>query len=198
LYTWANNHIPTLSKAFIAKLGWNNMLSKELTSSYEEYKADTDFVADWLATTAKHHGFSLGATAANGPKPAKLTGRDRTLARRAGTLKASNANPPLVYRIGIDDFVPLAQYIAKRSKPRVQVPAVFGYHLRRAIRRPKDHSQWHNATGTTAASDGHGYFIGVLEKVLETLMSSIIANHGRASDNEDKAGKTPPRRRTVQ
>lgn len=42
------------------------MLPNSLQSIYEQYKSDTNLVANWLATTAKAHGYERGSAHSNG------------------------------------------------------------------------------------------------------------------------------------
>ncbi len=49
-------------------------MSKPLKGIYHKYKADTDVVASWLATTAHEHGYRDGASSA-AANPAATTGR---------------------------------------------------------------------------------------------------------------------------
>jgi hypothetical protein len=108
------------------------MSHDSLFTSYRRYKEDTDYIACWLATTAKRCGF---VTTQGGPqkpveKPKKLKGRARTLARRHAAANADNhksTTPSATYTIAIKDFLPMAQYISSFSKPPVKVPkSLFG------------------------------------------------------------------------
>ncbi|KAF5012370.1 hypothetical protein FDECE_1597 [Fusarium decemcellulare] len=47
------------------------MLPASLRSIYRQYKADTDSVATWLATTAKANGYTDEATDSKKPAPKK-------------------------------------------------------------------------------------------------------------------------------
>ncbi|KIW27233.1 uncharacterized protein PV07_06991 [Cladophialophora immunda] len=54
------------------------MLPQHLQSSYQQYKADTDHIATWLATTAQRCGFTLNLQVAEeATRPMKLKGRAR-------------------------------------------------------------------------------------------------------------------------
>lgn len=53
------------------------MLPESLHSSYEQYKADTDIVASWLAITARQYGYTaVRAEVAVASKGPKLRGRE--------------------------------------------------------------------------------------------------------------------------
>ncbi|KAL2816714.1 hypothetical protein BJX63DRAFT_430095 [Aspergillus granulosus] len=125
-----------------------------LTSSYLQYKADTDAVAKWLAATAKSCGFPIDSLEA----PLTNTGRSKApkrLQSKATKYSGDSACTPQTkkapalsskHTIALRDFVSLADYIAASTKPTVSVPASFVAVLDRAI-----------------------LFIGILEHVRQTL-----------------------------
>ena len=158
------------------------MLPKFLKSSFKQYKEDSDAVATWLATTAQKCGYAkdlLFKEDQSSQKAPKLRGRARKLARdaaKAGAPQPSLAQPSKGYLISVDDFISLAEWITKTT-PRIEVPASFNSVLNRAITvRKRHHSYWYGQTEQNKAdpelrkaNEGHGYFIGVLEKVREVL-----------------------------
>jgi hypothetical protein len=109
------------------------MLPSSLKSIYQQYKADTDYVAAWLATTAKAHGYTNDAPGSNHP-PTK-SGRKKSKARKA--VKAthqpqpSNSTTKVPYVIRIRDFEPMASYVAKIDS--ISVPDHFVVALERVI-----------------------------------------------------------------
>jgi hypothetical protein len=157
------------------------MLPQFLFSSYEQYKADTDFVASWLVNTATQHGYVVPRSPSETlPKPARLKGRARKLAREAkASSSADVGRHDAVTRVYLRDFVPLAQFIAESTEPRIEVSAAFETRLKRAIRRRRQHHDWHDKhnkrPGTTGIEDGHGYFIGILEQVQALLQPSLAS-----------------------
>jgi hypothetical protein len=155
-------------------------------TSYKQYKDDTNHVASWLATTAKRCGYPsdlLTSTAAkkDAQTAPRLKGRARKLARDAA--KAAPPKKPAlqpkdethakkVYTIARKDFVALADFIASFNKPPVQVPAALLTLLNRAIALRKRHARWytHDLSDENLKSNAtHDHFVGVLEKVRETL-----------------------------
>lgn len=77
-----------------------------------------------------------------------------------------------VYTIARKDFVTLADFIASYNKPPVQVPAALLTLLNRAIALRKRHARWysHDLSDENLKSNAtHDYFVGVLEKVRDTL-----------------------------
>jgi hypothetical protein len=163
-------------------------------TSYKQYKDDTNHIASWLATTAKRCGYSsdlLTSTAAkNDAQTApKLKGRARKLARDAAKAAPSKqpalqskdeARAKKVYIIARKDFVTLADFIASYNKPSVQVPAALLALLNRAIALRKRHAQWysHDLSDENLKSNAtHDHFVGVLEKVRDTLKPR---SHSRA------------------
>ena len=111
----------------------------------------------------------------------KLKGRARKLAREAakaalpkqpGPQSNDETRAKKVYTIARKDFIALANFIASYDKPVVQVPAAFLTLVNRSIRLRQRHARWYSQdlTEETLKSNAtHDYFIGVLEKVRDTL-----------------------------
>jgi hypothetical protein len=104
-----------------------------LYSSYMRYKTDTDAVATWLLNTAVGRGYNLAhinhnaEPAVRGPR---LKGKARQLARASQPPVGSHGKPITgAYRITINDFIGLAQFIAKVNRPRVEVSRLFVLQL---------------------------------------------------------------------
>lgn len=66
------------------------MLPSSLKSIYKQYKADTDSVASWLATTAKDNGYLNNGPNSN--NPSATSGRAKGKARKK--TKAAAASTP--------------------------------------------------------------------------------------------------------
>ena len=119
------------------------MLPDYLSTSYQRYKSDTNYIAEWLATTAKQCGFGAyqPRPEPQPEKPKKLKGRARTLARRTAQASGQGANPrqegnttpQTTYIIAIKDFVPMARHIVSFAKSSIQFPTKFFTVLDRAI-----------------------------------------------------------------
>ncbi|RAH76013.1 hypothetical protein BO86DRAFT_426094 [Aspergillus japonicus CBS 114.51] len=168
-----------------------------MTSSYLQYKSDTDAVATWLVATAKSCGFpvdTLGAsvnttsppsTEPTGPSK-RLKGKARKLAREAATKAASSGSQSTTSQnakhiLALKDFVDLAEYIAVSTKPVVRVPASFVAVLDRAISVRREHGNKARAKGPASlesreSSDRHEYFIGILEQVRQALQPRMADN----------------------
>ncbi|KAF3479709.1 uncharacterized protein GIQ15_06685 [Arthroderma uncinatum] len=164
------------------------MLSNSLTSSYLQYKEDTDVVASWLATTAKVCGYTKNINP--GQQKQNQSGRLKGKARKSaqhspGESSASKPSLPNLptYTIAIHDFVPLAECIASCESPKVRVPATFAVTLERAISARRLH---HGILGdrSKAKIDGHTYFISILERVQDTLRP-LFSVEGDTNDNTD-------------
>ncbi|KAL1963061.1 hypothetical protein VTN77DRAFT_8707 [Rasamsonia byssochlamydoides] len=164
------------------------MISDFLTSSYLQYKADTNAVASWLATTAKKCGYAPDLLTGNSGKQqqqqqpsGRLKGRARKEAREAAKRSqggsTTSIKPPgqlPTYTIAIKDFISLAEYIASYRRPPVRVPASFVTALNRAIEVRREHgiqlsSHLPEISKKQAADERHNYFIEVLECVREVL-----------------------------
>jgi hypothetical protein len=155
-------------------------------TSYKRYKDDTNRIASWLAITAKKCGYPsdlLKNEAAKKEEQSapKLKGRARKLARDAA--KAAPSKQPgaatkdaiqakKAYTIARKDFITLADFIVSSKKPAVQVPAALLNLFNRAITLRKRHARWYSKDLTDEnlrSNASHDYFIGVLEKVRDTL-----------------------------
>ncbi|PYI18955.1 hypothetical protein BO99DRAFT_459826 [Aspergillus violaceofuscus CBS 115571] len=168
-----------------------------MTSSYLQYKSDTDAVATWLVATAKSCGFpvdTLGASANTTSPPSteptgpskRLKGKARKLAREAATKAASSGSHSTTSQnakhiLALKDFVDLAEYIAASTKPVVRVPASFVAVLDRAISVRREHGNKARAKGPASlesreSSDRHEYFIGILEQVRQALQPRMADN----------------------
>lgn len=99
------------------------MFPKNISSSYSQYKNDTDTIASWLATTAKRFGYVSETRSKSSRKKGK--------ARAADTQSTSQGRP--TYTIAIKDFTILAKFIAAKDEPHIQVPPKFATLLDRAI-----------------------------------------------------------------
>ena len=166
------------------------MPPNSIFSSYKQYKADTDVVASWLTITAESYGYvrsaSLKQSQASRQEP-KLKGRARKLAREAPTKEQQGTSEPApsggsstkpdlstldgpVYIIPINEFVILAEHIAKKCKSAFRTPYVFAIALDRAIKIRSHHNVWHRQNNENPAQDeGHSHFVSVLQKVRDVL-----------------------------
>lgn len=110
------------------------MVPKSLNGIYQQYKADTEIVAEWLAVTAQAHGYA-SPSAADGPSS---RGRSKGKARKAQKARKAPAATKLpgttgtVYIIKVSEFRPMAAFIA--SLPTVDIPQRFSAALERVIR----------------------------------------------------------------
>ncbi|EXM15213.1 hypothetical protein FOTG_16428 [Fusarium oxysporum f. sp. vasinfectum 25433] len=179
------------------------MPSTSFLSIYQQYKRDTDIVASWLATTAKKHGYttSLAApptagAAANksaAPSSGRLKGKARKEAKQqqkqhvapSGIDEKDAPDPPPKpkYVLAIRDFVPLAEFIARKlttttaieANNGTGIPLFFRTALERAIRVRKMFSMHLSETKkhlSVRANTAHAYFVSVLEKVRYVLFKA--------------------------
>lgn len=184
------------------------MLPPFLKSSYKTYKDDTNAVASWLALTAKECGYPVDllstakepdsrATQAGG---GRLKGKARKAAKDAAqnepgqsTSSASPKSPR--YIIKIKEFITLAEYVSSYEKPPVRVPHVLTRTLSRAISLRKKHGSLKQdaAVSSTHSDEQHGYFLGILERVMEILkprMPSSLINDTLARPESDISSQT--------
>ncbi|KAI0593790.1 hypothetical protein F4775DRAFT_607072 [Biscogniauxia sp. FL1348] len=150
------------------------MLPPALASTYQQYKRDTDSVAEWLASTAKSCGYLPDLPRASA-SAVKDQGRLKDKARaEAKKNRASSAMKPTdatnKYTIKLDEFVPLAEYIS--GKTTVSIPPSFGTTLDRVIAVRSTFKDKLEASGTSVDEllhAKHEHFVGILEKVREAL-----------------------------
>ncbi|KAH7471243.1 hypothetical protein FOMA001_g13142 [Fusarium oxysporum f. sp. matthiolae] len=196
------------------------MPSASFLSIYQKYKPDTDIVASWLATTAKQHGYtaSLAApptagAAANksaAPSPGRLKGKARKEAKQQqqqhvapsgiDAKDAQDPPPKPKYVLAIRDFVPLAEFIARKltmttpmeANNGAGIPLFFSTALERAIRVRKMFSMHLSETNkhlSVRANMAHAYFVSVLEKVRYVLLK-VEGGSGVAFNMASKEGAT--------
>jgi hypothetical protein len=124
-----------------------------LKGIYQQYKADTDLVAEWLAVTAKTHDYAVTASASTTNHPAAVGGRLKGKARKTAKNQASSqpkrpttttseasvgddgsgtpASKKPTYLIKIKEFEPLAQFVS--TVDDLKVPNYFSIALERVI-----------------------------------------------------------------
>ncbi|KAL6407651.1 hypothetical protein AUP68_08672 [Ilyonectria robusta] len=109
------------------------MLPSSLKTIYQQYKADTDSVANWLATTAKDNGYADKAPSSNNVlvQPGRPKGQPRRQAKGANRPRPGNSANKTSRIIRIRDFEPMASFIAKIDS--VKVPDHLAVALERVI-----------------------------------------------------------------
>ncbi|KAI8719775.1 hypothetical protein NCS52_00759500 [Fusarium sp. LHS14.1] len=164
------------------------MLPSSLKSIYRQYKADTDSVATWLATTAKANGYvddtGNALVAAGGKKKKKKK-------------KKTNANsaPKPRYVLRIKDFVPMARFIAKLES--ISIPEDFAIALERVIWVRKTFVDLLADNGIPTRGDmdaTHSYFADVLENVGRCLQPLVKAPAFKAPEPKSMGTSKDPLR----
>ncbi|KAF5536712.1 hypothetical protein FPHYL_12922 [Fusarium phyllophilum] len=156
------------------------MLPTPLQGTYQQYKADTDSIAAWLASTAKACGYPadlLTSTAVQQSQPkggGRLKGKARKDAKKqkqAPSVAPVEATRPK-YIIAIKDFISFAEYIFASTKPLISVPKSLAETIDRVIyMRSRFGAQLEEqgAEVNDKSDETHNYFIGVLESVRSVL-----------------------------
>ncbi|KAM0433407.1 hypothetical protein ACHAPT_004285 [Fusarium lateritium] len=143
------------------------MLPGPLVSIYQQYKEDTDYVAAWLACTAKSCGYSpSGSTPSNTGK--KATGKGK--GKKSGKSSSSKATA-CKNVVAIKDFVPMAQIIASQ-KPAITVSQFFFKTLSRVIEVRSSFAArlaTHGVAPDEESDQSHSHFVQVLQRVREIL-----------------------------
>ncbi|KAI2619527.1 hypothetical protein GGS26DRAFT_601986 [Hypomontagnella submonticulosa] len=147
------------------------MPSPKLPWKYWRYTDDLDYVAIWLATTAKAHGYDL-APSTNPPESSQEAGRLKGKARKQPKEAAHQAGKTPKQRvITILDFIPLAEYIASREPP-VSVPEALPAALRRIIQLRDEYDDFLSDCGydlVNLASNHPEHLLGIIAQVCNVL-----------------------------
>ncbi|KAI4263097.1 MAG: hypothetical protein L6R42_001744, partial [Xanthoria sp. 1 TBL-2021] len=174
------------------------MSPESLQSIYQQYKHDTEFVASWLANTAKAFGFSSqvgeSSTGKTPTKPSgRLKGKERKKAKAAQVpsnelSELSEPSKPS-YTLAIKDFIPLAEHIAEASNAaNIRVPNSFSVALERVIWVRKSFAERLEDAGRRFDQDSdarHSFFVNILEKVRKTLQPLLSVDAFNLSNLKD-------------
>lgn len=155
-------------------------LPEYLLGTYRRYKSDTSTVATWIAEEASKRGYKAGnAVQREAPKTApsqRLKGKARKEAKAGGSINQSSAPaaPRMHYKISLDDFEGVAQFIAGLTKPKVTVPPFVLRAAASAIKARERCSAWfqkksYDDQTLRHNNERHAHFIRVLERVVEIL-----------------------------
>ncbi|KAI0007258.1 hypothetical protein F4779DRAFT_592862 [Xylariaceae sp. FL0662B] len=168
------------------------MLPPALAGSYRRYKEDTDSVAAWLASTAKFLGYSSdlldNGTANKTTTTGRAKGKARIQAKKQQRKPAKSPPTAKKYTIKINDFIPLAEFIA--DKPTASVPDSLKTTLSRVISIRsgfRARLEKHGVLTDEEAALSHDFFLGVLEKVQEVLKLRMTPSSTKAA-----AGSSSP------
>ena len=173
------------------------MLPEILAGSYNRYKEDTTAFTTWLSKASIACGYQAPKVLRQDkpdPKmqeskgPAiKLKGRARKEARDAaraskeGSSKSSSTNspPPVTkYEIATQELLKQADTIAASKKAGTEIPENISRVAQRAINARKRCAAWFQKTGVhdeDGSTARHLHFVGILEKALNTLRPSTLA-----------------------
>lgn len=151
-----------------------------VSSTWKQYKADTNKLTTWLVHTAKTCEPSSGVTKDSALRVPRLKGKARKLA------KNSTVGPSTVALIPTAKLNELASIIAQSTKPTIRVPEAVIQAGDRAISSRKRFANWFQKHAdddpkVKRSNETHGHFIGVLEQVMTTLMPCIPPNSTDAS-----------------
>ncbi|KAH7109943.1 hypothetical protein EDB81DRAFT_832677 [Dactylonectria macrodidyma] len=168
------------------------MLPSSLKSIYQQYKADTDSVANWLATTAEANGYADNASSSNNVpvKSGRLKGKARKQAKGAHQPQPGNLANKTSRIIRIRDFEPMASYIAKTDS--VKVPDHLTVALERVIWVRKNFLKRLVDSGAEVepgSDERHSFFVGVLEKVRDCLKPLMETGSFNADEAAKRAGE---------
>ncbi|CEH15555.1 hypothetical protein CBOM_03854 [Ceraceosorus bombacis] len=138
-------------------------------SRYEQYKRDTQEIANWLGRQALRHGFNLGSlVAATQSESSENTSRSAGIEQHAQQLRGK-------FVLKTAQYTQIARYLVQRG---VAIPSEVRTLVQRCSNRRSAFLRA-SAGNETYDKAGHDHFISVLEEV-----SAIL---GRASAGEAKS-----------
>ena len=140
------------------------MLPPFLYSTYKQYKWDNNYLANWLAQTARSCGSPL-VPSTNFSAPSKKKGKNNRKPKPSTTLQ-----PPPKQAIVLKLYVPLAQHIVQHQ-PSVIIPTSLLSTIKRAIKARQEISKSYTEEDARSSHSGHAHFVSVLEQVLDVLKS---------------------------
>ena len=150
-----------------------------LYSSYRRYKADSDFVVTWLATTTAKCGFVevKNDELISSSRSGRLNMKTRNETRAAASAQVEPDEH--ARKVDMQDLVPMARCIVKATDPDIKIPEAFAYFLKEAISERKRHQVWYrkqqSTPGIVASDAKHQHFIGELETVQKVLSPKLAA-----------------------
>ncbi|OAQ97508.1 hypothetical protein LLEC1_00826, partial [Akanthomyces lecanii] len=178
------------------------MLASSLNGIYQQYKADTDVVAQWLEVTAKAHGYqsdNSSPASSNAATTGRLKGKARKQAKAAASGESSSAattGPKAAHIIKIKDFEPMALHLASCSG--IVIPSYFSRALDRVISVRKSFADRLASDGvdvSAKSNKSHSFFVEVLEKVkqaLQPLLGTMRVYHTSAKFEKQPDAIPPP------
>ncbi|KAJ8108349.1 hypothetical protein OPT61_g8231 [Boeremia exigua] len=135
-------------------------LPKNLISTYQKYKNNTDSIAQWLATTAKNRGY----VSSKAKKSSKNT-------------KTPHGRP--TYTIPIREWTPMAEFIVALTDPPVDVPEKLAILLDLTIHLRQSYSEGiTNVLADNVDEDSqrrHDFFLAILKTVRKILSPRVLA-----------------------
>ncbi|KAI0853040.1 hypothetical protein F5Y00DRAFT_225204 [Daldinia vernicosa] len=161
------------------------MLPPSLVSTYQQYKDDTDSIAGWLASTAMATGYVSDSLTPQLPK-GRLKGKARAEAKKQQVPSSSKPAPVNKYIIKIEEFVPLAEFIA--SQQDTSIPNSFITTLHRVITTHRGFSTMLAVKGAITEVE-HSHFLCALERVQEILNPGMNAMSTGSTGCSFKAAK---------
>ncbi|KAL9620997.1 MAG: hypothetical protein Q9160_004515 [Pyrenula sp. 1 TL-2023] len=143
-----------------------------LSGRYRQYKADTQRIAAWLASTAERCGYALARSTPDAEVEEGNTLVKTRKQKKKQKQEQVRTNKELTKEDR--DFTELANYIVAFDRPPVEVPSNLFSAFGRAIGARKRCASWFQkqakSDDTVRESNRmHSYFIGVLEKTLVAL-----------------------------
>ncbi|RKK24752.1 hypothetical protein BFJ66_g2373 [Fusarium oxysporum f. sp. cepae] len=115
-----------------------SMLPGKLVVALQRYKEDTNSVAAWLASTAKHYGYKSQAAGPNAKDAQQKTSgrlKGKALKEAKSQPNGTKNGTGQKYIVGLNDYVPMAEDIARHRKPTIPVPMSFVSTINRVIDR---------------------------------------------------------------
>jgi len=157
-----------------------------LSSSYQQYKQDTNVFTTWLHQAARACGYKSATTppaetATKSPAAGVITapsqrlkGKARKLAKQSGASRPSEPVKPVPkatkYKVTTQELLQQVEVVVKSTKKNVGLPGGIQSVLQRAISARQRCAIWYAQSGGDVASNkGHQKFIETLQNALNLL-----------------------------
>ncbi|KAF4417398.1 Diaminopropionate ammonia-lyase [Fusarium acutatum] len=187
--------IMVLTLEQVVRIDERTSTGTEPISVLQQYKKDTDFVAGWLASKAKHYSYKSQTAEPNNKEPQqKPSGRLKGKAWKEAKSQATGTKDGTdkKYIAALKDYVPMAKFIVVHRKPTIQVPVTFFNTIDRVIDQRSSFRAQMVEQGIEVdenANQNHLHFVCVMETVRETLRPYM-----KAVDKQKSAEPAEPRK----
>lgn len=177
--TW-DAKVPSTRTAMEPPIDDGPINRRSLTSTYREYKKDTEYIAGWLAWTSQRCGYTVSLKQKEEQKTPRLKGKARKAAKAKTTIPKLNSEP--LYTIKVSEFVAMARSIAS-FEPKIEVPSALQTVFDRVILARTKVANWFDKAHSDHGSNKrHSYFITILEEA-SVLLRPLVPRKETVSEH---------------